>query len=191
MSHYVPPKERRLQNRSAVYRVPEGIRLVPDLPPPKDTTMDVLAPAPSRLRWPVAVLVATAAALLGGLMLLPGGCKTTGDVPSVQDVGQIVADCTAPAVHDLAVSSLDDVASALVTTDYSGSIRAVVARIASEIASKAGNKALDVAWQAVRCAVGEVYDQTTVHLGYGRLDRETARREQMINHNAHAWLTVH
>jgi hypothetical protein len=137
------------------------------------------------------VFLALLAALVGVISgsTFPG-CKTL-NTPTVAEVGHIVEDCTMPEVNDLAGHVLDDVASALVTQDYSGGIRSIVANLVSGVASAQLSRATENGWSAVKCATRELLKQSNVHLGYGGFDEATAARERLMRDNAQAWLEAH
>ncbi|MEP6651808.1 MAG: hypothetical protein ABJA82_00525 [Myxococcales bacterium] len=195
---YVPPHERRAMNRGAIYHQPEPVRLVAPTTPeqptlPKDTTMEnpTLTRTPPTLRWPVALLVATAAAVLGWLMLVPSGCQTITGNPTVQDAGHIVADCAAAEVHDIALHALDDVTTAIAETDYNGAIRDVAGRLITQLTGTLGARAAGDVWQGIKCVVAEIQQKTNVQLGYGKMAYGDAVRLQTMNQHANAWLAAH
>ncbi len=132
--------------------------------------------------------LATAAA---AMCIFLSGCPSTSQRPAIQEAGKIVADCGEPAVHDLATHALDDVASALVSADYSGGMRDVAGRIAMQVSGALISRASEVAWAAVKCGATELFEQTGAHLRFGSLDRATAEREQLMRQNASAWLAAH
>ncbi len=133
------------------------------------------------------VLLAGAAVVLAG-----ASCKTIeGRAPQVAEAGHIVADCAKAEVKDQAAHVLDDVASALVTTDYSAGVRGIASDVANRLMVAGQERAVDFAWQTVKCAVAELLDQSNAHLGYGRLDEPTAARERLVRDNARAWLDAH
>lgn len=134
------------------------------------------------------VLLAGAAVVLAGT-----SCKTIeGKAPAVAEAGHIVADCAKAEVSEQASHVLDDVASALVTTDYSAGLRGVATDVANRLMVAGQERAVDFAWQTVKCAVAELFDQSKTHLGYaGGLDEPTAARERLVRDNARAWLDAH
>lgn len=155
---------------------------------------------PSLSRQPVlaakvvtAVVLAVISALALALVLHLSGCKTT-DVPPAKDPGSIVADlktCASEPVHNLATHALDDFASALVSANYAGAIASVVTSIIRATYDALKDRAEEAAWQAAKCAVEELKEQATVHLGYGNIDSPTADRERVMNRHASEWLAAH
>jgi hypothetical protein len=109
----------------------------------------------------------------------------------IKDAGHIVADCTAPTVRSIAGRILDDVATALVTTDYTGGIVAIVTKIAMNAVEAERDRVTDAAWAAAKCAVTEVRNQTSTHLGYGIKDPKVVEIEATSLTNAAAWLAAH
>lgn len=137
------------------------------------------------------VILALIAAVIGVISgsALPG-CKTF-NTPTISEVGNVAYECGKKSIQDAARPLLDDVASALVTSDYSGGIRDIVAGLVRGVGNEAMVAATDAAWRTILCAVEEVYKQTEIHLGYGRLDEATAARERLLRDNAAAWLASH
>jgi hypothetical protein len=109
----------------------------------------------------------------------------------VKDAGQIVEHCAAPTVKDISLHILDDVASALVSTDYTGGLVAIVTKFMIGVGKAEYEREEDNAWQAVKCAVLEVRAQAGVHLAYGIKDQPTVVRESKVLTNADAWLAAH
>ena len=132
-------------------------------------------------------VLALGAAMVG--VLLGSSCSHV--PPQIAEPAKIVADCSVKAVHDSAGNILDDVASALITTDYSGGLKNVATNVAGTLTGVATEKAAEIGWSAVKCAVAELFGQVNTHLGYGKLDAETAARERLIRDNAGAWLAAH
>jgi hypothetical protein len=116
-------------------------------------------------------------------------CSTV--TPVIKDVGHIAADCSEPAVHDIATHILDDVTSALVTTDYSGGILSIVQRVVSGVVSAELSRAEEHAWEAAKCSVEEIQKQVGTHLAYGHMDARTMQRETMVKAHAEQWLSAH
>lgn len=137
-----------------------------------------------------AFIVAELFALAVCVSIWSTSCRTV--QPVVDDVTHIAADCGKPAVRHIALRILDDVTTALVTADYAGGIRDVVARLVTGVASAELSRAKDEAWQAASCAVAEVRDQAVTHLGYARrMDEATIERETMVKTHADRWLEAH
>lgn len=133
----------------------------------------------------VAALVALAVAVSVG----SSSCKTV--QPVVDEVTHVALDCGKPAIKDVALHLLDDVTSALVTADYAGGIRGIVAGLVKGVAEAERQRALESAWSAAACAVDEVNSQAGTHLAYGHMDPETQERQVLIRAHATAWLGAH
>lgn len=121
------------------------------------------------------------------------GCKTT-DVPVAKDPGSIVADakiCATAPVHDLALDTLDDFATALVTANYAGAVAAVVTGIARSVYDSLKERAQETAWKAAKCAITALQEQTTKHVNFGAMDAATMQRERLLLENADAWIQAH
>lgn len=139
-------------------------------------------------------LIAALSAAAIVLMVVLSGCTKTTDLPPAQDPGSIVADlkvCAEAPVHDLALDSLDDFATALVSANYAGAIASVVTGIAKQVYSSLKGRAEEAAWQTAKCAITELQGQATKHLGYRNMDAATVQRESLMRNNASAWLQAH
>lgn len=129
--------------------------------------------------------------LLAALVGVLAGTSCTNVPKQIAEPAKVVADCGKKAVHDQASGILDDVASALITTDYSGGLRGIATNVAGSLSGVATEEAADIAWSAVACSVRELFKQSNTHLGYGTLDPQTAAREQLMRDHASAWLSSH
>lgn len=144
-------------------------------------------------RFTTTSMVAALVALALSIMVWSSGCRTA-EAPPAKDPGSIVADlatCASEPVHNLALDSLDDFATALVSANYAGAIASVVTGIARQVYSSLKDRAEEAAWKTAKCAITELQGQATKHLGYGGLDPATAQRESLMRNNASAWLGAH
>lgn len=130
------------------------------------------------------VLLAATALVLAGT-----SCRTV--APIVDDATHIALDCGKPAIRNIASHILDDVASALVTADYAGGIRGIVAGLIKGVADAERQRALDEAWEAAACAVNEVHQRVNTSLAFGYMDAATTDRQKMIQAHASQWLAGH
>jgi hypothetical protein len=115
------------------------------------------------------------------------GCKTTG----FPDAGKIVADCGEPAVHNIAIHILDDVASALATANYDGSLKDEAQNIVGTLVGVETSRAVEQAYEAIKCAVAEVQSNTSDHLGYGHLGDGVETQQKATLAHAADWLARH
>lgn len=143
------------------------------------------------MKFPVSgktfAFMALGAALIG--VLLGSSCSHV--PPQIAEPAKIVADCGKKAVHEKSADILDDVASALITSDYSGGLRAVATNVAGNLSGLATSEASELAWEITKCAVAELFGQTNEQLGYGNTDAETAARIKTMRDNASQWLSTH
>jgi hypothetical protein len=147
---------------------------------------------PRSLRWPAYFVCLMALAMSGYLAFAPSGCSSTNPVMRVAEpTGRILADCGKATVKDLGPRILDDVASALITADYSNGLRDVATGVAENLKVQGQPRAVEAAWEIVKCAVAEVRDQASTHLGYGHMDAATADREVVKRVHADQWLGSH
>ena len=136
-----------------------------------------------------ALIVAELVVLAVCVSVWSSSCKTA--APVVDEVTHVALDCGKPAVRSVASHILDDVTSALVSADYSGGIRGIVAGLIKGVVAAERQRALEQAWEAAACAVDEVSHQAGTHLAYGHMDPETEERQVLIRAHATAWLGAH
>ena len=131
--------------------------------------------------------------ILVAAILLSVSCKTA-DLPPAADPGAIYADaktCAEGPVHDLALDSLDDFATALVSANYAGAVASVVTGIAKSIYNSFKDRAEATAWTVAKCSVQAIQEKVTKHVKFGALDAATLERERLMLGNADAWLAGH
>lgn len=146
---YIPHHERRAANRAAVYRLPEGARVSPPVPPPEPEVSPMstaVAPRPPSFRpWTLVIIGVLAALALGLIMLVPSGCRTVG-TPVLERVDRTV-ECLKDSLPRQAIGYLDVVTSCLAGGDYMGCL--------VPLAEKAGR-------DVIACAVAQAGSEAQV-----------------------------
>lgn len=143
MSNYVPPKERRKKNRSAVYRVPQGLLSVPSPETEEPMTNEPATITRSSLKWPLYVLLALAAAAVGTMTAF-SGCQTGGGTPAIERIERTV-DCLKDRLPIQAIAYLDVVTSCLVGGNYMACLAPLAEKAGRDViacaVAKAGSEA--------------------------------------------------
>jgi len=156
-----------------------GIGSIPGTPTAPVGSGAPAGPGGSALRTLVLVLA------FAGLAL--AACATTGTAPGpiASAPVQIAVDCGTPAVRDVALHLVDDVASALLTA---GDWQQALANLGQTETARLKTDA----WPAIACAVQEIGARTGLQLGArASMGQDAAEQTQALHDRAATWAGAH